>query len=235
MRTSNLLAVSVAVCALAACGGDLDPGAGSDPGTGSLTLFVEADIEASPIITNAGRSDGFQTSFDVRIRKNDVAVTTGTVTVTSNGGAVALVYDAGDDRWRGTQATYREVYELSVSSGDDFIDGVRIDGPALHRFTAPLAGAAVDALVPLVVSWERDEAADVARFDTEEINELEIADTGTYTVPVGGLKSKPDETSQERVRLDRSARVVPAGAIAGSSARVEVRNEIELLVAATGL
>lgn len=236
MRNANLWGTAAVVFALAACGGDpLDPGAGNDPGTGSLTLFVDADVEASPITTNAGRADAFQTSFAVRVRKNDLPVTVGTVTMASNGGPVTLVYDAQEDRWRGNQAGYFEVYELSVASGDDFVDGVRVDGPAFHTFGAPLPGAVVDATMPLVVTWQREEAAEVASFDTEQIDQLDIADTGSYTVPVGGLKSKPDGTEQERLRLDRSARVIPAGAVGDSSVRVRIRNEIDLLVAPTGV
>ena len=37
------------------------------------------------------------------------------------------------------------------------------------------------------------------------------------------------------VRLDRFGRIAPAGAVAGSELRVEVRNEIEILVQPTGL
>jgi hypothetical protein len=218
-----------------ACGGDLDPGSGNDPGSGTRTLYVDGDIEATPLITNASRAADFQTRFDVAVRKNSIAVTTGTVTVSSNGGTVALTFDAGEDRWRGTQAGYHEVYELNVVSGDDSVDGVRVDGPALHYFTAPLPGAGVDATLPLTVRWQRDEAASVASFETDQIGELEIADTGSYSVPVGGLKSDRDQATDERLRLDRSARVTPAGAIADSSLRVEIRNQIDILVAPTAL
>jgi hypothetical protein len=234
MRTQSLRATLVA-CSLAACGGDLDPGAGSDPGTGSQTLFVNGDVEASPTVTNASRASDFSTHFSVAVRKNDVAVTTGDVTITSNAGTVALAFDSAENRWLGQQAGYEEVYELSVSSGDDTVTGVRVDGPALHHFTAPLPGATVDATMPLDVRWSRDESADIASFDTEEINALDIADTGLYSVPVGGLKSNGGEVSQERLRLDRSARITPAGAVGDSSLRVEIRNEIEILVQPTGL
>jgi hypothetical protein len=233
MRVHFLPAALVA--ALAACGSDLDPGSGDDPGTGSQTLFVDADVEASPVVTNASSATGFQTSFAVRVRKNNVDVTQGVVTITSNGGATTLIFDAAEARWRGTQASYHEVYVLSVDGGEDHVDGVRVDGPALHHFTEPLPGAVVNATLPLMVRWAREEAAATTSFDTEEINELEIADTGSYAVPTGGLKSNGNEPTEERLRLDRSSRVSPAGAIAGSSVRVRVRNEIDVLVAATGL
>jgi hypothetical protein len=234
MRTQFLRATLVA-CSLAACGGDLDPGSGNDPGSGSQTLFVNGDVEATPSVTNASHPSDFSTHFSVAVRKNDVAVTTGDVSITSNAGTVALTFDTAENRWTGQQAGYEEVYELSVASGDDTVSGVRVDGPALHHFTAPLPGATVDATMPLEVRWARDESAASASFDTEEINALEIADTGSYTIPVGGLKSNGGEVTQERLRLDRSARVIPAGAVGDSSLRVEIRNEIEILVQPTGL
>jgi hypothetical protein len=234
MRTQFLRA-ALAACSLAACGGDLDAGSGNDPGTGSQTLFVNGDVEATPTVTNASHAADFSTHFSVSVRKNDVAVTTGDVSITSNGGTVALAFDTAENRWLGQQAGYQEVYELAVTSGDDNVAGVRVDGPALHHFTAPLPGAAVDATMPLDVRWSRDESADIASFDTEEINALDIADTGSYTVPVGGLKSNSGEVTQERLRLDRSARVTPAGAVGDSSLRVQIRNEIEVLVQPTGL
>jgi len=223
--------------ALAACGGGgaLDPGAGNDPGTGTGTLFIDADMEATPVVPNASAPDNFQTELRVRVRKNDVPVITGTVTVVSNGGTTALLYDAGEGRWQGVQAGYHEVYELSVASGDDAVDGVRVDGPALHYFTAPTAGATVDATMPLAVTWSRDEGADSATLDTDMLDSVAIADSGTYSIPVGGLKSKSTETEQEHLRLDRAARVAPAGAIGGSEMRVRVRNDIDLIVAPTGL
>ena len=132
------------------------------------------------------------------------------------------------------QTGYHEVYQLDVTSGDDTVEGVRLDGPALHHFTAPLAGATVDATMPLLVQWSRGEAADTATFDTEKMDSLAIADSGSFEVPVGGLKTNQGEVEQERLRLDRDSRISPAGALPGSQLRVEVRNELDILVAATG-
>lgn len=233
--TLRALVSSGLVLAAVGCGGNsLDPGSGDDPGGGTRTLFVDADVQASPQVTNAAAAGDFETHFEVRIEKDAAPVTTGTVTVVSNGGEVALTYQSSENRWRGVQAGYHEVYELTVRSGEDAVDAVRLDGPALHYFTAPTPGATVDATMPLPVRWARDEAAAGATFDTEEVDDIAIADSGSFEVPVGGLKSDEGQTTQERLRLDRFARIAPAGAVAGSELRVEVRNEIEVLVAATG-
>ena len=219
-----------------ACGGGgvLDPGAGDDPGTGSLTLQVDADVNARPIVANAQSEESFTTEFHVRVQKGAADVTTGTVTVRSRGGDVALIYGA-DNRWHGAQAGYWEVYELAVESGADFVDGVRVDGPALHYFSAPLPGATLDSLVAQAITWKRGEAADQTTLDTDKIDELAIPDTGTFSLPAGSLKNKADGVEQERIRIDRFSTVIPTGAVAGSQMRVEVRNEIEVLVQATGL
>jgi hypothetical protein len=234
MRARSLAGFSISFL-VAACGGNsLDPGAGNDPGTGTRTLLVDADVQASPRQTNPATADGFETHVEVRLEKNGIAITTGTVTVSSNGGDIALVFQSSENRWWGVQTGYHEVYELNVRSGDDAVEAVRLDGPSLHHFTAPAAGATVDATVPLAVRWDRDEAADTAMFDTEEMDDIAVADTGAFEVPVGGLRSNEGETEQERLRLDRHSRIAPAGAVAGSELRVEVRNEIDVLVAPTG-
>ena len=81
----------------------------------------------------------------------------------------------------------------------------------------------------------RGEAADQTTLDTDKIDELAIPDTGTFSLPAGSLKAKADGVEQERIRIERRATVIPTGAIVGSQMRVSVRNEVEILVQATGL
>ncbi len=227
----GLLVVFAAACG---GGGAFSPGVGDDPGSGTSTLFVDADVDARPIVPNARESTDFTTEFHVRLEKAGVAVTTGTVTITSGAGEVPLIYRTDSNRWHGVQVGYFEVYELSAVSGSDDVTGVRVDGPALHTITAPALGATVDSTMPLTVTWDRDEQADQASIETEEIDALAIADTGSHVLPPGSLKDNQDQTEQERIRIDRSQRVTPAGAVAGSAMRVEIRNEVEILVQPTG-
>lgn len=229
MRLASIVPASLLLLAVACGGGDLAPGAGDDPGTGSLTLEVDADISARPLVTNAKTATDFTTEFHVRIQKGGTDVTTGTVFVTSSAGQVPLTY-AADNRWTGAQPGYFEVYELSATMGADYVDGIRVDGPALHYFTAPLPGATVDSTMPLPVTWKRGEEAETASLDTDKIDQLTITDSGTYSLPAGSLKSKSDAVEQDRIRIERSSAVVPTGAVAGSQMRVHVRNDVELLV-----
>lgn len=222
--------------ALVACGGGgLDPG--NDPGTGTATLLVHADFEAAPLVPNASKATDFNTSFSVDVTKGGQPVTIDSIVVTSDGGSVTLAPGDGPlgIRWRGAQSGYREIYQLTIEAGADNMRDVQVDGPALHYFSAPLPGATVDATMPLLVTWKSAETATIATLDTRQLDSVAIGDTGTYTIPIGGLKSKETETESEQLRLERAERISPAGAVVGSDVRVMVRNQIDLVVAPTAL
>jgi hypothetical protein len=216
----------------AACGGDASgfgPGVGDDPGTGTNTLSIEGNATAEPSVSNATDPNSFTTEVEIRISLNGTDVTQGTVEVESVEGVFALAYDTSQNRWRGVQNGYFEVYQLDITSGADNIEGVRIDGPDIHSFTAPMQGATVDSTLPLDVTWTRDEKADAARFSTREFD-VDIADTESYTLAATTLRSEQDKAEEEEIELVRSNLITPAGAAAGSSFRVSVRNHIDLVV-----
>ena len=213
---------------LAACGGDA-----TDGGTGSDTLYIDADVVAEPQISNAREAGDFTTELRVRCSLNGNDLNAGTVVLHSDGGDVELAWDGSD--WRGAQSGYWGAYTLDVDFGDDYVHGVTVDGPGIHTFTSPASGATVDATAALEVSWDRGDAADSASIDTEEMDRVAIADTGSFLLPVGGLKSSSDQVEDERIELRRASRVAPNGAIGGSELRVSVENRIDVLVAATGL
>ena len=80
--------------------------------------------------------------------------------------------------------------------------GLRVDGPSIHTFKEPLAGATVDATLPLMVKWSAD-GADSAAIDAENLDRLSIPDTGSYSVAAGALKSEKDKARAERSRRSR--------------------------------
>lgn len=216
--------------ALSACGGsDLDPGAGDDPGTGTSTLTVDGSVTANARLANARTSGEFDTDFSVRIQLNGVSVTQGTVTMTSSSGTVVLAYDQENNgRWRGNGAGYDEVYILDVDSGLDYVHDVRVDGPSIHTFSEPVAGATVDATMPLMVKWNQDNA-DTAAVDAENIDRISIPDTGSYSISPGALKSEKAKARENQIRITRTNRVVPAGAAGASEMTVSVENEITVV------
>lgn len=222
----------VACSLLAACGGsagDLDPGAGNSPGTGTSTLLVDGDIEARPRVTNARSAADFDTHISVRVSLNGQPLTTGTASVTSRSATTPLVFEAGAGKWDATVTGYDEVYILDVESGGDYVEGVRVDGPDIHFFTAPMAGATLDSTVATPVAWSSEQEATTAAIDAEEISKLSIPDSGEYILAVGALKADKDTPRENTIDLVRTNRVTPAGAVAGSDVRVSVENRVQVV------
>lgn len=214
----------------AACGGtDLDPGAGNDAGSGTSTLLVNGEVTAQPRLVNARDRGDFETELSVRVSLDQQPVTTGTVIVTSASGTVALTFRADPARWEGTAAGYDEVYVLDVESGPDRVEGVRVDGPDIHVFTAPAAGATVDSTKPLPMAWDRDQTADSASVDTEELERIAIADTGDYMLAAGALKAERDRARENVIEITRTNRVTPAGTVGGSDLSVRIKNRIQVV------
>jgi hypothetical protein len=224
--------IFASIVVLAACGSDpLDPGAGDNPGVGTNTLAVEGRAHAEPRFANAKLATDFDTEFSIRVALNDVAVTTGTVTVTSRFGEALLTWRPDPARWEGRMANYDEVYELDVISGADEVRGVIVDGPDIHQFTAPLAGATLDSTLQNPLTWDRDDAADITTFDAEEIDRITISDTGSYMMGIGVLKAEKDQARENTLEITRTNHVAPRGAVAGSDFAVSVDNYIDVIVA----
>jgi hypothetical protein len=216
---------------LAACGG----GPVSDPGTGTGTLFVDADMNASSDTPNATQSSQFATDFHVRVQLNGADVTTGTVTVSDDSGSTSLVYDGTNgNRWHGTQNGYTGQYTLDIESGTNKVEGVVLTGPDVHVFTAPTGTAAVDATKPLEVDWTRGVQADEATIQTNKLDRVPIPDSGTFMIPVGGVDSDATATKDDDIVIVRTSTIAPAGAIGGSQVRVSVENHLPIVVAPTG-
>src|SRR5215471_14206090 len=113
--------ILAAIITLAACSHNaLDPGAGSDPGTGTGTLSVMGGATASPNIPNSNIDTDFETNFHIVLQLGGQPLTTGTVTVRARSGTAMLTYD-NNGEWRGQAVSYDEVYELNVVSGPDEI------------------------------------------------------------------------------------------------------------------
>lgn len=223
---------SLSLVLLVACGGDpLDPGSGSDPGSGTNTLYVEGRAHAEPRLINAQSANDFDTEFSIRIGLNDQAVTTGTVTITSRFATVNLTFaaDGALGHWTGTAAGYDRSYQLDVISGANEVRGVIVDGPDLHRITTPTAGASLDSTIENIMKWDREDAADIITFKTDEIDRITIADTGTYAIPPGSLKADTDQSQTNTLELRRTNHVAPAGAVGGSDFAVMVEQQLEVV------
>lgn len=226
------LASTLTVLVAAACGGsDLEPGAGDDVGDGTQTLLVEGSVRAEPRVTNARAYTDFDVEMSLRVTKAGAQVTTGTVTMTSSSATIDLVYDPQRDngRWVGSAPVYDEVYVLDVVSGDDNVIGVRVDGPDPHFFGAPMAGATVDSTMPLELRWSREDGADSAIVRTKNVDDVAIADSGSYMLSPGALEAKKDTAQENEIRLRRVDRITPAGGAVGSQFEVSLQNRITVV------
>jgi len=225
-----LLMLVVSTATFGGCGGsDLEPGAGNDPGTGTSTLSIDGEIRARPRLVNARTRGDFDTELSVRVQLNQQSVTDGSVTVTSSGGTVPLVYRADSNRWEAIAAGYDEVYVVDVVSGVDGVEGVRVDGPDIHVFTKPTAGEIVDSTLPLEITWASDDEAASASLEAEELDKIAIVDTGLYILAGSALKAERDKAHENTLELVRLNRVTPAGAVGGSEVSVSVENRIQVV------
>jgi hypothetical protein len=213
---------------LAACGGSpLDPGAGSSLGTGTNTLSVDGNARAHAQLANAKSASDFTTVFEVEVMLNNAPLTTGTVEIKSTKATTELTFSNG--MWSGTAAGYDEAYELNVISGSDKVMGVIVDGPDIHTFTAPQAGATLDSTLPNPMTWRRAAAADVATVRVGDLDRITIDDTGTFMIPAGSLKAEKDQARTNQLILTRENHVAPKGAVAGSTFSVSIDNELDVI------
>lgn len=234
----NML-VWVSVClvgVVGACGtsSPFDPGSGDSTGSGTGTLVVNGNASAQPNVPSATGPSDFVTDFSVQMTLNNVVITTGTVTMTSSSGAVTLTFHPSQSggAWEGTAAGYDEVYQLDVISGPDTVRGVRVDGPDIHTFSAPLAGAVVDSSVALPLAWNRRSPADAAVLrvsDGHGGDGITIADTGSYMMASASLSSSKDRAQTNTIRLRRTNRVTPVGAAGGSQLSVSIENSLDVV------
>jgi hypothetical protein len=227
-----------ALFALVACGGGpLDPGAGNDPGTGTHTLLVTGTATASPRLANASAPTDFDTDFSIRLSINQTPVTTGTVTAKSKFTTVNLTFNNNGGgggpggRWEGTASAYDEVYELDVTAGTDTITGVRVDGPDIHVISGPTAGATLDSTMAFMTTWNRASSATEATFSVGDTNGIIVPDSGSYSVAPGSLHADKSAARTNTIRLTRTNRVTPAGAVDGSTFAVSVSNEVDVVAA----
>jgi hypothetical protein len=228
---SRLVLIGFSCLLIAACGGSaLDPGAGDDPGTGTSTLAVNGEIEARPRVVNARDTGDFDTHLSVRVELNGQLVTTGTVTVTSRNAMTPLSFHGDNGKWDAVAAGYDEVYQLDVESGEHLVQGVRVDGPDIHAFTAPLTGATLDSTIATRIDWSAEQEATSATIDADEIDRIAIPDTGTYMLAAGALKADRETARPNTIELVRMNRVTPAGAAGGSELSVSVENHIDVVV-----
>ncbi len=225
MRNSALGILTAALVAVAGCGGGTSPVIErNDPGTGSSTLQVQADIDANDVV------GGFITDFQVDVRDGAGNPVSGaTVTIRNNdlGTVTLLESSAGSGDYVATRNSFPSGdFELSVVRGTDKVEGVVLGGPGVHTITAPVADETHVALQDLIVTWTAPLQARSAEVETFSYTSPVLADNGTFTIPAIENEARADQ----RIRVFRFNDVDIAGGLPGSRLRVEVRQTIEPVI-----
>ncbi len=162
---------------LIACGGGTEPVVErNDPGTGTLTLKVKADIDANDLV------GGFITDFSVDVEDaagDPVSLAIVTINNSSLGEITLLESSAGSGKYTAVRNDFPSGdFELNVVRGTDNVQGVILGGPGVHTITAPLANDSVPSLQSLIVTWNSPSQAKSA--------EVETRDYGPWSFPIPG-------------------------------------------------
>ncbi len=227
-RLIRAAAGPMALAAVAACGSSTGPAASrNNPGTGTLTLNVTADVDANDA---PGTPSGFAADFTVSVRNAaGSAVSGATVTITNATlGTITLVETpAGSGDYFNTRNSFPSGdFQLSVVKGADNVQGVVLGGPGVHTITAPVANSTVPKLVPLTVRWSVPSQALSAQVETRDLNPVTVPDTGAYVIPGPSNPARADQ----RIRVFRFNEVNMNGGLPGSRLRVTVRNTVEPII-----
>jgi hypothetical protein len=209
---------------LVACGGTEPTVERNDPGTGTLTLRVTADIDANDVVGS------FITDFQVDVEDAGGLPISGAIVTFNNSslGEITLLEDAvGSGSYVAVRNGFPEGdFELNVVRGTDNIQGVILGGPGVHTITAPLASTSVTALQSLIVTWTSPSQAKSAEVETRNYGPVVVPDTGAAMIPSLELEARVDE----RIRVFRFNEVGINGGLPGSRLKVEVRQTVEPII-----
>ncbi len=218
------LVLGVMAGTLVACGGTEPTVERNDPGTGTLTLKVTADIDASDVV------GGFITDFDVDVEDaagNPVSLATVTIKNSSLGEITLLETSAGSGKYTAVRNSFPNGdFELNVVRGTDNVQGVILGGPGVHTITAPLANDTLVAQQSLIVTWNSPSQAKSAELETQDYGPVVVPDTGAAMVPALENEKRPNQ----RIHIYRFNEVGINGGLPGSRLKVEVRQTVEPVI-----
>jgi len=226
MRVKPFGITVVTAALLAACSGDSTGPAveRNNPGTGSSTLLVTADVDASDV------PGGFVTDLDVSVRDALGAPISGATVTIANAafGVVTLLetgvgtgdYDATRNSFPGGD------FALNVVRGTDNVRDIVVGGPGVHTITGPAINATVSNQQPLTVTWTVPSQAKSAEVETLDFGPWVMFDNGVFQIPVASNPARADQ----RIRVFRFNELEIAGGLPGSRLRVEIRQTIEPII-----
>jgi hypothetical protein len=225
------IVTGLAAFALAlACGDGTGPATSrNNPGTGSSTLQVTADIDANDDPAIIG---GFQTDYFVSVRTGGgLPVSGATVTISNGslpGGKITLPEagaGSGDYQLIGNTFPSGD-FQLDIVKGTDNVRNVVLGGPGVHNITTPVKNDTVTVNQPLLVRWTVPSKAKFAELETRDVGPITLPDSGAYRIAGVDNPARPDQ----RIRIFRFNDVDIAGALGTSRLRVTVRKTVEPVV-----
>jgi len=216
----TLVAGSAAL--LLACGDAAGPAVDrNDPGTGTGTLSVIADVQGQEII------GGLETVMDVELRDGQGAPVSGaTVTIANNTIGTTTLFEtgAGSGDYTATVNGFAAGdYRLDVAVNADRVENVVVGGIGVHIIESPALTDTVPAGVPLLVTWSLPAESFRADVESRDYQAQDILDTGSHTIPASDVRARADE----RIRVTRYNEVTIAGGLPGSRFRLRLRRESE--------
>ena len=219
-----------ALLAVIACGDSTGPATSrNNPGTGSSTLRVNADIDANDDPAIIG---GFSTDYFVSVRNGAGSPVSGaTVTITNPslpGGKITLPETGpatGEYQLIGNTFPNGD-FRLDVVQGTNTISGVVVGGPGVHNITLPPKNDTLAVNQPVLVRWSVPSKAKSAELETRDFGPVTLPDTGAYQIAGANNPARADQ----RIRVFRFNEVDMAGGLIGSRLRVTVRKTVEPLV-----
>lgn len=225
---SRPVLVAAAAAVLIQCGDDNLTGPAferNDPGTGTSTLRVIADIE----VEDESGGD-YVTAVHVSVHTAAGAAVSGAAVLISAPGIGTVTVPetaAGSGEYVVVQpnAPAGDI-RLDVTRASDNVARVTVGWLGLHTITLPQQGAAVDETQPLMVRWTVPAMGSSAELETRDFSVEDLPDDGEYSVPVA---SNPPRSDQ-RIRVYRVNQVDLAGGVAGSLLRISVRDTVEPVI-----
>jgi hypothetical protein len=217
----SILGVFAGAVLLTACGG-------SDPGSGTQTLFVQATA------TSDGSSDG--TSLTVVVRDGSSSgnfVTDAAVTLIGDRGttytpAFTGIFNIG--AYVKNQINWEGGWRLRITRGNDNMEAY-VAGPGLTDITAPAANSTFmkSSAQNMTISWKDENGrampnADI-KFRRANIDKT-VQDTGSFSVDYNTLVPATDE----RISITRWTELSLKGAVTGSTFRAQTTAEVNLVV-----
>ncbi len=233
----SVLCTSIGVASIAlvfySCGGSTGPYQASiynNPGTGTSTLLVTADITAN---NNANAIGGFSIDYNVVVQDSMKNPIDSAIVTIQNAGVGPLVLPEtrlpnGGNRGSGTYRLNGAVFpngdfQLDVVKGANNIHGVVLGGPMLFSILFPLQNDTLPADSAVTVRWSVPVTAKSAIVETRDFGPQTVADSGAFQI----LGTDNPARGNQRVRVTRSNDVDIAGGLAGSRMRVNMRITVE--------